>query len=166
MKKLNRNFLALKCVYIYSTSVDQDVNTFMDTVKFVNFEKFDSADAAKQIKAFSQGQMTAQLRKFLLTNLPEVVDGKEINFSLGVANPELGYNIHDATKIPCQISGFVSELLQDVGKLFDSYVENNDVLKVDPGNLDNEVAGGNEDVNEAAAKSSANKESSKVKIGC
>ncbi|PSR95929.1 Nucleolar protein [Actinidia chinensis var. chinensis] len=75
--------------------------------------------------------MTDELRNFLEPTLPKVKVGKKPKFSLGVAEPKIGSHIFEVTKIPCQSTEFVLELLRGVLLHFDRFIEN---LK--PGDLE------------------------------
>ena len=67
--------------------------------------------------------MTDELRSFLELNLPKVKDSKKPKFSLGLAEPKLGSNVYEATKIPCQSNEFVLELLRGVRFHFDRFIK-------------------------------------------
>ncbi|RAL42818.1 hypothetical protein DM860_009325 [Cuscuta australis] len=101
-----------------------DLNRFGKVAKLVSFSPFESAhDALSQCNAISEGQMTDGLRNFLELTLPKV-EGKKPNFSLGVADPRIGSQISDVTKIPCQSNEFVLELLRGVRMHFEKFIEN------------------------------------------
>ena len=67
--------------------------------------------------------MTEELRNFLEINLPKVKEGKKAKFSLGVADPKIGSQISELTKIPCQSNEFVGELLRGVRLHFDRFLK-------------------------------------------
>lgn len=67
--------------------------------------------------------MTDELRNFLELNLPKGKEGKKSNFSLGVAEPKVGSQILEVTKIPCQSNDFVLELLRGVRLHFDRLIK-------------------------------------------
>lgn len=71
----------------------------------------------------TSGLMTDELRSFLELNLPKVKEGKKPKFSLGLAEPKLGSNVLEATKIPCQSNEFVLELLRGVRLHFDKFIK-------------------------------------------
>lgn len=96
------------------------------------------------------GIVTAELRKFLLSHLPEIKPGKKNNFSLGVADPELGYNLYEVAKIPCQSTAFIREILLGLDLHIHSYFKDFDVTKVAIENVDGEVSRGDEDIYESS----------------
>ncbi|CAL9136901.1 unnamed protein product [Musa textilis] len=101
-----------------------DLTRFGKVVKLVAFHPFSSAlDALNQCNAVSEGLMTDELRNFLEMNLPKVKDGKKAKFSLGVAEPKVGSQIFEVTKIPCQSNEFVLELLRGVRLHFDRFIK-------------------------------------------
>lgn len=67
--------------------------------------------------------MTDELRNFLELNLPKVKEGKKAKFSLGVAEPKVGSQISEVTKIPCQSNEFVLEILRGVRLHFDKFIK-------------------------------------------
>lgn len=69
------------------------------------------------------GLLTDELRSFLELNLPKVKEGKKAKFSLGVADPKIGSQIAEVTKIPCQSNEFVGELLRGVRLHFDRFMK-------------------------------------------
>lgn len=72
---------------------------------------------------FLSGLLTDELRSFLELNLPKVKEGKKAKFSLGVADPKIGSQIAEVTKIPCQSNEFVGELLRGVRLHFDRFMK-------------------------------------------
>ncbi|XP_039120482.1 LOW QUALITY PROTEIN: nucleolar protein 56-like [Dioscorea cayenensis subsp. rotundata] len=101
-----------------------DLNRFGKVVRFVAFNPFSSAlDALNQCNAISEGLMTEELRNFLQINLPKAKEGKKAKFSLGVAEPKVGSQIFETTKIPCQSNEFVLELLRGVRLHFDRFIK-------------------------------------------
>ncbi|URE03276.1 Nucleolar protein [Musa troglodytarum] len=101
-----------------------DLTRFGKVVKLVAFHPFSSAlDALNQCNAVSEGLMTEELRNFLEMNLPKVKEGKKAKFSLGVAEPKVGSQIFEVTKIPCQSNEFVHELLRGVRLHFDRFIK-------------------------------------------
>ncbi|XP_074589016.1 nucleolar protein 56-like [Curcuma longa] len=101
-----------------------DLTRFGKVVKLAAFHPFSSAlDALNQCNAVSEGLMTEELRNFLELNLPKVKDGKKAKFSLGVAEPKVGSQIFELTKIPCQSNEFVLELLRGVRLHFDRFIK-------------------------------------------
>ncbi|XP_074576938.1 nucleolar protein 56-like isoform X1 [Curcuma longa] len=101
-----------------------DLNRFGKVVKLVAFHPFSSAlDALNQCNAISEGLMTEELRNFLEITLPKVKEGKKAKFSLGVAEPKVGSQIFEVTKIPCQSNEFVLELLRGVRLHFDKFIK-------------------------------------------
>ncbi|PWA58703.1 nucleolar protein 56 [Artemisia annua] len=109
-----------------------DLTRFGKVVQFFAFSPFLSAlDALNQINAVSEGQMTEELRGFLETSLPPVKEGKKAKYSLGVAEPKIGSQISEETKIPCQSNEFVLEIIRGIRLHFDKFIEN---LK--PGDLE------------------------------
>ena len=69
------------------------------------------------------GMLTDELRSCLEINLPKVKEGKKPKFSLGVADPKIGSQIFEVTKIPCQSNEFVGELLRGVRLHFDRFLK-------------------------------------------
>lgn len=67
--------------------------------------------------------MTDELRSFLEINLPKAKEGKKAKFVLGLAEPKIGSNIFEETKIPCQSNEFVLELLRGVRLHFDKFIK-------------------------------------------
>ncbi|XP_074574237.1 nucleolar protein 56-like [Curcuma longa] len=101
-----------------------DLTRFGKVVKLTSFHPFSSAlDALNQCNAISEGIMTEELRNFLEMNLPKVKDGKKAKFSLGVAEPKVGSQVFEVTKIPCQSNEFVLELLRGVRLHFDRFIK-------------------------------------------
>ncbi|XP_072997640.1 nucleolar protein 56-like [Typha latifolia] len=101
-----------------------DLTRFGKVVKLVAFTPFASAlDALNQCNAISEGIMTDELRNFLEINLPKVKDAKKAKFSVGVAEPKVGSQISEVTKIPCQCNEFVLELLRGVRLHFDRFIK-------------------------------------------
>ncbi|WOK96031.1 hypothetical protein Cni_G04738 [Canna indica] len=101
-----------------------DLTRFGKVVKLVAFNPFSSAlDALNQCNAISEGLMTEELRNFLEMNLPKVKEGKKAKFSLGVAEPKVGSQVFEVTKIPCQSNEFVLELLRGVRLHFDRFIK-------------------------------------------
>ncbi|XP_022135070.1 nucleolar protein 56-like [Momordica charantia] len=101
-----------------------DLNRFGKVVKLAAFHPFESAlDALKQCNSVSEGLMTDELRSFLEINLPKVKEGKKAKFVLGLAEPKIGSNIFEETKIPCQSNEFVLELLRGVRLHFDKFIK-------------------------------------------
>ncbi|XP_010921864.1 nucleolar protein 56 [Elaeis guineensis] len=101
-----------------------DLTRFGKVVKLVAFQPFSSAlDALNQCNAISEGLMTDELRNFLEINLPKPKEGKKAKFSLGVAEPKVGSQIFEVTKIPCQSNEFVLELLRGVRLHFDRFIK-------------------------------------------
>ncbi|XP_008796174.1 nucleolar protein 56-like [Phoenix dactylifera] len=101
-----------------------DLTRFGKVVKLVAFHPFSSAlDALNQCNAISEGLMTDELRNFLEINLPKPKEGKKVKFSLGVAEPKVGSQIFEVTKIPCQSNEFVLELLRGVRLHFDRFIK-------------------------------------------
>ncbi|EXB94318.1 hypothetical protein L484_002679 [Morus notabilis] len=101
-----------------------DLNRFGKVVQLTAFHPFESAlDALNQCNSVSEGLMTDELRSFLELNLPKVKEGKKPKFSLGLAEPKLGSNVLEATKIPCQSNEFVLELLRGVRLHFDKFIK-------------------------------------------
>ncbi|KMZ66021.1 Nucleolar protein [Zostera marina] len=102
-----------------------DLTRFGKVVKLTAFNPFASAlDALNQCNAISEGIMTDELRSFLELNLPKVKEGKKPKFSLGLAEPKIGSQISETTKIPCQSNEFVLELLRGVRLHFDRFIKN------------------------------------------
>lgn len=109
-----------------------DLTRFGKVVQFHAFSPFTSAlDALNQINAVSEGQMTEELRSFLENSLPPVKEGKKAKYSLGVAEPKIGSQISEETKIPCQSNEFVLEIIRGIRLHFDRFIDN---LK--PGDLE------------------------------
>ncbi|XP_068646205.1 nucleolar protein 56-like [Aristolochia californica] len=101
-----------------------DLTRFGKVVKLAAFVPFSSAlDALNQCNAVSEGILTDELRSFLELNLPKVKEGKKPKFSLGVAEPKIGSQILETTKIPCQSNDFVLELLRGVRLHFDRFIK-------------------------------------------
>ncbi|OAY68613.1 nucleolar protein 56-like [Ananas comosus] len=101
-----------------------DFTRFSKVVKFVGFHPFDSAlDALNQCNAISEGIMTDELRNFLEASLPKQKETKKAKFSLGVAEPKVGSQISEVTKIPCQSNDFVLELLRGIRLHFSKLVK-------------------------------------------
>ncbi|XP_038974674.1 nucleolar protein 56-like [Phoenix dactylifera] len=101
-----------------------DLTRFGKVVKLVAFHPFSSAlDALNQCNAISEGLMTDELRNFLEINLPKPKEGKKAKLSLGVAEPKVGSQIFEVTKIPCQSNEFVLELLRGVRLHFDRFIK-------------------------------------------
>ncbi|XP_077243672.1 nucleolar protein 56-like [Tasmannia lanceolata] len=101
-----------------------DLTRFGKVVKLAAFHPFSSAlDALNQCNAVSEGLLTDELRNFLELNLPKVKEGKKAKFSLGVAEPKVGSQISETTKIPCQSNEFVLELLRGVRLHFDRFIK-------------------------------------------
>ncbi|KMZ66020.1 Nucleolar protein [Zostera marina] len=102
-----------------------DLTRFGKVVKLMAFNPFASAlDALNQCNAISEGIMTDELRSFLELNLPKIKEGKKPKFSLGLAEPKIGSQISETTKIPCQSNEFVLELLRGVRLHFDRFIKN------------------------------------------
>ncbi|KAI3919648.1 hypothetical protein MKW98_031781 [Papaver atlanticum] len=100
-----------------------DVNAFAEVVQIVAFSPFDSAlDALNQYNAVSEGLMTEELRNFLQLKLPKVRKGEKPDISLGVADPKIGSQIFEETKIPCQSDEFILELLRGVRFHYDTLI--------------------------------------------
>ncbi|OIW00276.1 hypothetical protein TanjilG_27527 [Lupinus angustifolius] len=100
-----------------------DLNRFGKVVKLRSFNPFTSAlDALTQCNAISEGILTNELRTVLETNLPKPKEGKKAKFSLGVADPKIGSQVSELTKIPCQSNEFVLELIRGVRLHFDRFV--------------------------------------------
>ena len=76
------------------------------------------------LSLMNSGVMTDELRSFLELNLPKVKEGKKPKFSLGVAEPKIGSQIFEVTKIHCQSNEFVLELLRGVRLHFDRFIKN------------------------------------------
>lgn len=101
-----------------------DLTRFGKVVKLIGFQPFSSAlDALEQCNKISEGMLTEELKNFLELNLPRVKEGKKPNFSLGVAEPKIGSQISEMTKIPCQSNDFVHELLRGVRLHFDRFIK-------------------------------------------
>ncbi|XP_073270980.1 nucleolar protein 56-like isoform X1 [Primulina huaijiensis] len=130
-----------------------DLNRFGKVVKLAAFSPYDSAlDALNQCNAISEGQMTDELRNFLELTLPKVKEGKKPKFSLGVAEPKLGSNIYEVTKIPCQSNEFILEIVRGVRLHFDRFIEN---LK--PGDLEKAQLGLGHSYSRAKVKFNVNR---------
>nr|CAD1840043.1 unnamed protein product [Ananas comosus var. bracteatus] len=71
----------------------------------------------------SLGIMTDELRNFLEASLPKQKETKKAKFSLGVAEPKVGSQISEVTKIPCQSNDFVLELLRGIRLHFSKLVK-------------------------------------------
>ncbi|MQM08766.1 hypothetical protein Taro_041627 [Colocasia esculenta] len=69
------------------------------------------------------GILTDELRNFLESSLPKGKEGKKAKYSLGVAEPKIGSQISEVTKIPCQSNEFILELLRGVRLHFDRFIE-------------------------------------------
>lgn len=69
------------------------------------------------------GIMTDELRNFLEASLPKQKETKKAKFSLGVAEPKVGSQISEVTKIPCQSNDFVLELLRGIRLHFSKLVK-------------------------------------------
>lgn len=67
--------------------------------------------------------LTEELKNFLELNLPVVKKRKKRKFNLGVAEPKIGMQIFEATKIPCQSNEFVLELLCGVRLHFHRFIK-------------------------------------------
>ncbi|KAG6538632.1 hypothetical protein ZIOFF_003756 [Zingiber officinale] len=111
-----------------NTEAVLDLTRFSKVIKLTSFHPFSSAlDALNQCNAISEGFkhwiMTEELRNFLEMNLPKVKDGKKAKFSLGVAEPKVGSQVFEVTKIPCQSNEFVLELLRGVRLHFDRFIK-------------------------------------------
>ncbi|MQL71131.1 hypothetical protein Taro_003459 [Colocasia esculenta] len=101
-----------------------DLNRFGKVVKLAAFKPFSSAlDALNQCNAVSEGILTDELRNFLESSLPKGKEGKKAKYSLGVAEPKIGSQISEVTKIPCQSNEFILELLRGVRLHFDRFIE-------------------------------------------
>ncbi|CAH1419108.1 unnamed protein product [Lactuca virosa] len=109
-------------------------------------------DALNQCNAVSEGQMTEELRNFLELSLPKVKEGKKPKFSLGVADPKIGSQIHEETKIPCQSNEFVLELIRGIRLHFDRFIDN---LK--PGDLEKAQLGLGHSYSRAKVKFNVNR---------
>lgn len=73
------------------------------------------------------GILTDELRNFLESSFPRTKEGKKAKYSLGLAEPKIGSQISEVTKIPCQSNEFVLELLRGIRLHFDRFI---DSLKV------------------------------------
>ncbi|KAL1813642.1 hypothetical protein ACET3Z_023707 [Daucus carota] len=92
-----------------------DLKEFSKVVKLVAFDPFQSAlHALNQITAFSLGQMTDELHRFLVLALPKPEEGNNSKLSVGLAEPKLGSHIFQVTKVPCQTNEFILEVLRGV----------------------------------------------------
>uniref|UniRef100_A0A1D1Y0J4 Nucleolar protein 56 n=1 Tax=Anthurium amnicola TaxID=1678845 RepID=A0A1D1Y0J4_9ARAE len=101
-----------------------DLTRFGKVAKLVAFKPFLSAlDALNQCNAVSEGILTDELRNFLESSLPKAKEGKKSKYSLGVAEPKIGSQISEVTKIPCQSNEFILELLRGVRLHFDRFIE-------------------------------------------
>ncbi|XP_058078382.1 nucleolar protein 56-like [Magnolia sinica] len=101
-----------------------DLTRFGKVVKLAAFQPFSSAlDALNQCNAVSEGLLTDELRNFLELNLPKIKEGKKPKFSLGVAEPKIGSQISELTKIPCQSNEFVLEILRGVRLHFERFIK-------------------------------------------
>ncbi|XP_058107184.1 nucleolar protein 56-like [Magnolia sinica] len=67
------------------------------------------------------GLLTDELRNFLELNLPK--EGEKPKFRLGVAEPKIGSQISELTKIPCQSNEFVLEILCGVRLHIERFVK-------------------------------------------
>ncbi|MQL83882.1 hypothetical protein Taro_016396 [Colocasia esculenta] len=70
-----------------------------------------------------RGILNDELRNFLESSLPKGKEGKKAKYSLGVAEPKIGSQISELTKIPCQSNEFILELLCGVRLHFDRFIE-------------------------------------------
>ncbi|KAF7833965.1 nucleolar protein 56 [Senna tora] len=156
-----------------------DLNRFGKVVQLAAFLPFESAlDALKQCNAVSEGSfpqalnfrccisavycrlmeisfqclLTDELRSFLELNLPKVKEGKKAKFSLGVADPKIGSQIAEVTKLPCQSNDFVGELLRGVRLHFDRFMKD---LK--PGDLEKAQLGLGHSYSRAKVKFNVNR---------
>ncbi|GMN56790.1 hypothetical protein TIFTF001_025910 [Ficus carica] len=130
-----------------------DLNRFGKVVQLTAFHPYESAlDALNQCNSVSEGLMTDELRSFLELNLPKVKDGKKPKFSLGLAEPKLGSNVFEATKIPCQSNEFVLELLRGVRFHFNRFIKD---LK--PGDLEKAQLGLGHSYSRAKVKFNVNR---------
>ncbi|KAI4343633.1 hypothetical protein L6164_010961 [Bauhinia variegata] len=130
-----------------------DLNRFGKVVQLTAFNPFESAlDALKQCNAVSEGLLTDELRNFLEINLPKVKEGKKAKFSLGVADPKIGSQVSEVTKIPCQSNEFVNELLRGVRLHFDRFIKD---LK--PGDLEKAQLGLGHSYSRAKVKFNVNR---------
>ncbi|XP_078432907.1 nucleolar protein 56-like [Wolffia australiana] len=101
-----------------------DLTRFGKVVKLVAFKPFSSAlDALNQCNAVSEGILTDELRNFLESTFPKTKEGKKPKYSLGLAEPKIGSQISETTKIPCQSNEFVLELLRGVRLHFDRLID-------------------------------------------
>ncbi|RWR74407.1 nucleolar protein 56-like protein [Cinnamomum micranthum f. kanehirae] len=101
-----------------------DLKLFKNVVKIVGFLPFSSAlSALKQCKKISKGMSTEELKNFLELNLPVVKEKKKPKFNLGVAEPKIGMQIFETTKIPCQSNELVLELLCGVRLHFHRFIK-------------------------------------------
>lgn len=66
--------------------------------------------------------LTEELKTFLALNLPTVKEGKKPKFSVGVAEPKLGSQISETTKIPCLSNDLVLELFCGVWLHFNKFI--------------------------------------------
>lgn len=114
-----------------------DLSRFGKVVRLAAFSPFSSAlDALNQCNAISEGIMTEELQNFLELNLPKGKEGKKAKFSLGVAEPKVGSQIFEVTKIPCQCNEFVLEILRGIRLHFDRFIKDlkpNDLEKAQLG---------------------------------
>ncbi|CAA6667816.1 unnamed protein product [Spirodela intermedia] len=101
-----------------------DLTRFGKVVKLVAFKPFASAlDALNQCNAVSEGILTDELRNFLESSFPRTKEGKKAKYSLGLAEPKIGSQISEVTKIPCQSNEFVLELLRGIRLHFDRFID-------------------------------------------
>eukprot|EP00268_Persea_americana_P042565 TRINITY_DN4261_c0_g2_i1.p1 TRINITY_DN4261_c0_g2~~TRINITY_DN4261_c0_g2_i1.p1 ORF type:complete len:378 (+),score=63.46 TRINITY_DN4261_c0_g2_i1:196-1329(+) len=101
-----------------------DLKWFKNVVKIVGFQPFSSSlSALKQCKKISKGMSTEELKNFLQLNLPVVKERKKPKFNLGVAEPKIGMQIFETTKIPCQSNELVLELLCGVRLHFHRFIK-------------------------------------------
>ncbi|KAK2974175.1 hypothetical protein RJ640_021466 [Escallonia rubra] len=135
-----------------------DINRFGKVVKLVAFNPFESAlDALTQCNQISEGHMTDELRNFLERTLPKVKEGKKPKFSIGVAEPKLGSDIYEVTKVPCQSNAFILELLRGVRLHFDQFLK---ILK--PGDLEKAQLGLGHSYSRAKVKFNVNRNDNMV----
>ncbi|RWR74408.1 nucleolar protein 56-like protein [Cinnamomum micranthum f. kanehirae] len=100
-----------------------DLERFRNVVKMVGFQPFPSAySALVQCKKMSKGMLTEELKTFLVLNLPRVKEGKKPKFNLGVAEPKIGSQISETTKIPCLSNDLVLELFRGVWLHFNKFI--------------------------------------------
>ncbi|KAK3008377.1 hypothetical protein RJ639_014085 [Escallonia herrerae] len=135
-----------------------DINRFGKVVKLVAFNPFESSlDALTQCNQISEGHMTDELRNFLERTLPKVKEGKKPKFSIGVAEPKLGSDIYEVTKVPCQSNAFILELLRGVRLHFDQFLK---ILK--PGDLEKAQLGLGHSYSRAKVKFNVNRNDNMV----